>query len=391
MLLWMSLAFLAASVAVVLMRRRPDTIGPVANPDLDVYRDQITEIEHDAERGTIDAEQAIAARAEVGRRLLRQAEPVVQSGGKPVRRVSAERVLMWGAAAVPVVSLALYLAVGSPAVPGRPLAARLAEAPDKAAPTDMIAKVEARLREKPDDGQGWSVIAPVYLGQGRALEAADAYARAIKFAGENPDRVAGLAKSHVLASNGIVNEPARKAYERLAIIDPTRVEAKFWLALADEQNGRPDLALAAYRALLASAPQDAPWRASVEERIAAVSDKTARAASEPAGKPAPPVLAQGPNPSAGPTPAEFVAAAQKLAPEMREAMIGGKMIPKARQAVSANPKDVAAWSRIVTGLMALGKSAEARTSLVEARNALTGDAPALAELESLAQAFGLNS
>ena len=50
--------------------------------------------------------------------------------------------------------------------------------------TELIAKVEARLREHPEDGQGWDVIAPIYLKLGRFREAAAAYANAARLEGE---------------------------------------------------------------------------------------------------------------------------------------------------------------------------------------------------------------
>ncbi len=390
--LWISFALLSAAVATLLIRNAGSKARSGAHsPDLEVYRDQLTELETDIERGVIDADQAAAARAEIARRLLRQAaaEAPAARAGAPKHTAFAEKLLLASAAAVPVLSLVLYLFVGSPGMPGNPLAERLASAPNAASPNDMIAKVEARLREKPDDGQGWAVIAPVYLAMGRAPDAANAFARALTLLGETPERLLGLAKANVMANNGMVNDPARKALQRLVEIDPDRVEAKFWLAVYDEQNGRPDAAAAAYLARLSKGPADAPWRSAVEDRLAAVSGKPGAA---PAPGVTPPVLApaaSGPD-GKGPTPAEFVAAAQKLAPEMREQMIG-RMVAKATDAVKANPQDLAAWSRIVTGHAALGKRPDAKTALKGARQMLSGNAAALTELDALAKSLDLNS
>lgn len=395
--LWISFALLSAAVATLLIRNAGSKARSGAHsPDLEVYRDQLTELETDIERGVIDADQAAAARAEIARRLLRQAaaEAPAARAGAPKHTAFAEKLLLASAAAVPVLSLVLYLFVGSPGMPGNPLAERLASAPNAASPNDMIAKVEARLREKPDDGQGWAVIAPVYLSMGRAPDAANAFARALTLLGETPERLLGLAKANVMANNGMVNDPARKALQRLVEIDPDRVEAKFWLAVYDEQNGRPDAAAASYLALLSKGPADAPWRSAVEERLAAVTGKPGAA---PAPGVTPPVLApaaSGPDGKGldgkGPTPAEFVAAAQKLAPEMREQMIG-RMVAKATDAVKANPQDLAAWSRIVTGHAALGKRPDAKTALKDARQTLSGNAAALTELDALAKSLDLNS
>ena len=393
--LWISFALLAAAVATLLVRNAGSKAASgTHSPDLDVYRDQLDELQSDTERGVIDADQAAAARAEIARRLLKQAAAPAAPALAPNHSAFTEKLLFACAAAVPVLSLVLYLWVGSPGLPGNPLAERLASAPNAAAPNDMIAKVEARLRDHPDDGQGWAVIAPVYLSMGRAPDAANAFARAITLLGETPERLLGLAKANVVANNGMVNEPARKALQRILEIDPARIEAKFWLGVYDEQNGRPDAAAATYLALLSGGPADAPWRKAVEERLAAVTGKSV--AAPPAGM-TPPVLApaaaglpvSGPD-AKGPTPAQFVAAAQKLAPEMREQMIG-RMIAKATDIVKANPQDIAAWSRIVTGHAALGKRPDAKSALKDARQTLSGNAAALGELDALAISLDLNS
>lgn len=404
MLLWISFALLAAAVATALLRNAQLADAPAAeNPDLAVYRDQLAELESDAERGVIDPSQAAAARAEVARRLLKQSA-AASVGGKATKNAvaqtaSADNVLLASVVAVPILSLALYLAVGSPMLPGRPLTERLAQAPDRSAPDDMIAKVEARLREKPDDGQGWAVIAPVYMTMGRAQDAAQAYARAIQLVGETPDRLLGFAKANMLANDGLVNETARKAFARLLELDPGRIEARYWLGVFEEQNGRSDAAAAVYLELLKGAPVNAPWRKPVQDRLAGLTGKAAPPTGANSGIPGgftPPVLAPAANAatgapsgsSAGPSPAEFVAAAKNLAPEMREQMIG-RMVAKATAAIKDNPKDLSAWSRLVTGQAALGKSGDAQAALKEAKLALAGGGPALVEMDALGKSLGL--
>ena len=95
----------------------------------------------------------------------------------------ASRLALYVAAALPVLAIAVYLAVGQPGLPGRPYAARLQSPVNVANVSDLIAKVEAHLREAPDDGRGWDVLAPVYMRMGEFQQAADAYARAIEAIG----------------------------------------------------------------------------------------------------------------------------------------------------------------------------------------------------------------
>ena len=191
----------------------------------------------------------------------------------PLRRVP---VAMAVAALLPLLTLALYLTQGSPGQPAYPMAGRSQSSLEQANVGDLIAKVEARLREHPEDGQGWDVIAPIYFKLGRFREAAAAYASAARLEGETVRRLAGFAEAAVLAADGIVGEEARVAFEKILKSEPGRPEPRFWLALAKEQDGKLADALADYKALLAEAPARAPWRGAVEGRIAEVSAASRR-------------------------------------------------------------------------------------------------------------------
>ncbi len=242
--------------------------------------------------------------------------------------------------------------------------------------TELIAKVEARLREHPEDGQGWDVIAPIYLKLGRFREAAAAFANAARIEGETARRLAGFAEATVLAADGVVGEEARLAFEKILKSDPRRPEPRFWLALAKEQDGKLADALADYKALLADTPGDAPWREAVEGRIAEVSRRIPGA--DKAGPRAP-----------GPSAAD-VAAAERLAPEDRARMIA-QMVDGLAQRLERDGRDLAGWLRLVNAYAVLDRKDDARAALTRARQNFPADEKALAELAALAKSLGLGS
>ncbi|WP_207485612.1 c-type cytochrome biogenesis protein CcmI, partial [Arenibaculum pallidiluteum] len=93
MLFWiLAAALTAAATAFVL---RPLMRGPEASPgqatpdrsayDLEVYRDQLKELDRDLARGVIGPAQAEAARAEIGRRMI-AAAGTAERGGDPAPR-----------------------------------------------------------------------------------------------------------------------------------------------------------------------------------------------------------------------------------------------------------------------------------------------------------------
>ena len=382
MLIWLVAALLTGGVVWALLRPLRSSVPTPAidaSADVAVYRDQLGEIERDRERGLIGASEAEAARIEVSRRLLAhagRAERGTKGATKgATRKPSAAR---WPrllvAGGVPVFVATAYLAVGSPHLPGRPYAARQAVPAAQAVPAELIARVEARLRERPDDAQGWDVIAPVYLRLGRYEDARQAYARTLRLLGETPKRLAGFAESAVLAGNGVISEEARAAYEKLTIAEPDRAEPRFWLALAKEQDGKLAEAETDYRALLATAPPTAAWRPAVEERVRIVS---ARGAVGDQG------TASGPR-------AEDMAAAANLSESDRARMIG-QMVEGLAKRLEADGRDLAGWQRLLRAYSVLGDGAKATAALARARAALKGDAKSLGELDAFAASLGIKS
>jgi cytochrome c-type biogenesis protein CcmH len=279
-----------------------------------------------------------------------------------------------------VLALALYLGYGAPDQPGMPHAdvmqAMARQQKASTAQIDaLVEKVEARLREAPQDGKGWDVIAPVYFKIGRFRDAANAFQQAMRLLGESVTRLNGFADATVFAADGIVTEDARKAYARVVELDPKRIEARFWLALAKEQDGNLADARSDFQKLLAEAPADAPWRSAVEDRVAGISQKLD-------GK----VAAR---PEKGPS-QEQMDAAKDMDPVERQRMIEG-MVAGLAEKLKANGNDVAGWLRLVRAYSVLNKPEAARAALADARKALAGDDKALAQLSQLAASLGLGS
>jgi cytochrome c-type biogenesis protein CcmH len=308
MTLWILLAVLTAVVIAALMR--PLSAGPKTSEadrhaDVEVYRDQLMELDRDREAGLLSPADAEAARAEVGRRLLQAAAsskvvsplsaPAVATEPRTPHRDVAVPVYrsmsIYSAvisAGLPVAAVATYLAVGSPAQPSVPFADRAALPIETASVAELIGKVEARLRDNPMDAAGWDALGPVYALQGRFADAADAYAKAMRLSGESPRRLAGFAESAIRAENGIVTDAAREAYVKLAAEDPANLDAMFWIAVAAEQNGDTQAASQGYRAVVAAAQPGDLRRAAAEERLASIAGSTGRpandATSAPSGK-----------------------------------------------------------------------------------------------------------
>jgi cytochrome c-type biogenesis protein CcmH len=384
MVLWIGFAVLASAVVWAVTRpllAARESAAPAPDSELAVYKDQLAEIEAERSEGLIAAPEAEAARVEVARRLIRRAEESVRAdAGEGSKASTLRNAVLWTAAALPVVALLLYLSVGSPGLPGRPYAARLNAPLEQASAADLVARVEAHLRQHPDDGRGWDVLAPVYMRMGDFRQAADAFERAIKLLGESPQRLAGFARATIMLSNGVVGEPARQAYEKLRALEPEAVEPKVWLAIAKEQDGDLKGAAADYKALVAGNPEE-PWRSLLEEQMKSVA---AKLGETPPPSAAP--QAQAAAPEAGAGPQNF----HTMTPEQRQAFIE-RMVDGLAARLKTNGKDLDGWMQLVRSYVVLGRPEDANKALAEARSTFAGDEKALAQLQALAEVLGIGS
>ncbi len=382
-LFWIMAALLSAITVLAVVRpllRRADAVTEQATSrvaaDVAVYQDRIAEIETELSRGLITEAEAEAARIEISRRLLasgaNQTRTIEAKGDVAAAKpgASGERAFMIVACAIPAIALGVYTYLGSPALPGRPIAERLATAPSPGADVDeLIARVEARLRADPRDGQGWDVLAPVYLRLERFQEAADAFQRAIDTLGESPRRLSGLAESTVMANDGVVTETARKAYQRILELEPGRPDAVFGLALAKEQEGDLDQAEAEYRKLAQDTPPQAPWRAILMERLEAIAQRR----------------------GGGAPPEQQAADAIAGLPEAQRRQMIQQMVDGLAERLKADGRDIEGWQKLLRSWTVLGDPAKAEAALADARKALADDEKALSQLNAFAKALGLKS
>jgi cytochrome c-type biogenesis protein CcmH len=330
-----------------------------------VYKDQLTEIDRDVAAGLIGSSEAEAARVEISRRLLAAAEnqrdPPIASNIR-LRRSAAVIALV----GLPIVAVALYLPLGSPRLGDFPLAQRT-RAPDVTQPLDnLVAQVEAHLEKNPTDGRGWSVLAPVLARLGRYDDAVRAYHNSITYNGDSAERRADLGETLAAAAGGVVTSEAKSEFERAIALNADEVKASYFLGVAAEQDGRTAEAASIWRAMLARAPTDAPWRPLVQAALARVGGSAA------------PVLSD-----------DAVAAAKGMNESDRGAMIRG-MVERLASRLKQNGDDVEGWLRLVRAYMVMGDRDKAKSALTDARQAVANDAERLRQLNEGLKNLGLD-
>lgn len=362
------LALAAVVLAILLypvLRRRERPTDRI-EAELAVCRAQLEEVARDRELGLIDAEAARAAEVEIKRRMLaldrRRAE--LGEDWRPGRG--------WAVAALavlaPLAGLALYGAIGRPDLPDLPLAARdlAAETRTAAAPApegvpsvgEMVARLEARLEKQPDDVEGWLMLGRSSMVLGRYDRAVEAYRRVRELAPDIRGIDAALGEALIMRAEGLVPPAAREAFEAELARNPEDPRARFYLALAREQEGEFEQALEGYLALGRASAGDAPWLPQLRERIEAVAAQLDR---DPA-----PLLA-----------------------EVGQGTAGSEDPAALRAQLEANPKDWRGWIRLAR-LEATGGDPEAARQALDRARELYANAPfVLQQIDRAAADLGL--
>lgn len=398
MIIWATGILMALAIGGLMLRAaaRPGVVAPADPLDVQVYRDQLREVERDLARGTLTPDEAERVRVEVSRRMLeadrRAQAPAAAERGPHM----ALFVMILGAFAG---ALLLYQSLGAPGYPDLPLLDRLAAAetrranrmsqaeaearvPDRPAPqidADSLALIE-RLREtladRPDDLTGHRLLARNEAGLGNYAAAAQAQARVIALLGQEVTAQdhADYADLLALAADGYVSPQAVAAARRAIALDPQNGPARYYLGLLEAQIGRPDRAFGIWRALLDSSPPDAPWMQVLRGQIAQ--------AATLAG-----IRYTPPEPAPGPTPQQVEDAAQ-LSGADRSAMIE-QMVAGLAERLASEGGTAADWARLIRAYGVLGRTEDARTVWSEAQKVFENNTVGLRTLDAAARDAGL--
>ncbi len=320
--------------------------------DLAVYRDQLSELERDLERGVIDAEAARAARLEIERRILAVAGQASSLPGAE-HRLSP----LWVAGLVALVPLAaglLYVEQGQPALRDLPLAARPAPEQQLTERDSLLANIEQleqHLETTPDNGDVWAVLGRTRLRAGLYQEAVEAFQKSADLSEDNPTVRSELAEAMVYAAGGQVTPASLEHFKEALETAPNEPRARYYLGLALAQEGEADAAIEGWTQLLEVSPSDAPWRPQIVEAIQSV----LQAEDRPAGD----VVTALPE---GTAPSQATAAGGGDQDEMIRGMVEGLA---AR--LENEPDDIEGWLMLGRSRLVLNETDLAKAAFERAR------------------------
>jgi cytochrome c-type biogenesis protein CcmH len=295
-----------------------------------ILRDQLAELDADLRAGTLSQAQYDQSRDEIERRVLEEAR---QQEGQPT---PAARGGPWTAIAlavtIPIAAGLLYLQLGSLDA-FQPQGSGARHEVSEQEIEGLIAKLEARLRERPDP-EGFLILARTYYAMQRFPQAVAAFERVGEAGLQDPDYLADYADALAVAQGGTLAGKPLELVKRALALDPNHLKA---LALAgSEAFHRQDYktAVAYWERIRAVAPPDSPFAQSVaanieEARQLGKLGEAGRQAAPPTAAPAP----------SGPRVAAAPATGSSKAPAAPGARIAGVVTLAPALAARAGPDD----------------------------------------------------
>ncbi len=361
--------------------------------DVDVYRDQLREVERDLERGVVSRADADRARTEVSRRLLAadaevRAAPETEADGSRTTAVLAGLLV----AGMVAGSFALYLRLGAPGYGDLALAQRIemaetlrrerpgqaeaeASLPDAQVPGDaspdyiaLVEQLRATVAARPDDLQGHLLLAQSEANLGNYAAAARAQQAVLRIKGAQAsvDEMIDYADMLIIAAGGYVSPEAEAVLRAALARDGTNGTARYYMGLMLAQTGRPDTAFRLWDQLLREGPEDAPWIAPILNQI----EEMALRAGVRYQLPEIGVAA-----GRGPDAAD-IEAAQDMTPAQRMEMIEG-MVGRLSERLATQGGPAEDWAQLIGALGVLGETGRARAVYDNAVEVFAGDETAL--------------
>lgn len=402
MVFWFTAGLISVGVAGLLVRslmQGQDRDVEAAAYDVQVYRDQLSEVDRDLARGVLNASEAERTRTEISRRLL-AADAALKTQTTAKSRAALEGRLgaILAVGLVGAGAIGLYTALGQPQMADMPLTQRLQEARESASDRLSQAAFEAQLppvetnnsesdlsnlvrqlrdvvKERPDDLRGYELLARNEAALGNYTRAYGAQEKILALKGDAAEvnDFLTLADYYMIAAQGYISPEAEAALGEAIRRSPQNGFARYYTGLLMMQTGRPDLTFRFWRSLLEEGPETAPWMGPIRANI----DDLAWIAGVRYDPPAP----RGPS-------AEDIAAAESLDAQDRAAMIEG-MVSSLSNRLATEGGTAQEWAQLITALAVLGRSSDAKDIWAEAQDIFQSDAQSLAVITQAGTAAGL--
>ena len=277
--------------------------------NVSIYRDQLSELDSDLRNDILTHEQYEQSKRELQQRMLQDIpggevmEAAATGGNRNVATITLTTL------AVPLLAVSLYLWLGNTkALLPQPPIEQAAMSAEEGHPnfSAVLENLIERLKNQPDDAEGWLMLGRTYAMMQRFNEARDAYEKTLALSPDNSQVITDYADILAMTNNGsLLGEPLELINKALRL-DPGNPKALALAGTAEFERRRFKDAAAYWEKLLALIPpSESELTESVKNSIAEAKSLAsgkgslmASAQDQPSGN-RPPPPANKPEPVAG--------------------------------------------------------------------------------------------
>jgi cytochrome c-type biogenesis protein CcmH len=256
--------------------------------NVDIYRDQLSELQADVENGIVSPEQYQQDRDEIERRLLEDVSAGVVKKGpdkkgpdKKSTPVAVNRTPAYAIAlGIPLIALALYFQLGnraalsgSPASAAAPAQASLDSSGQPSGPMGQagieanVAKLAARLEQNPSDVQGWIMLGRSYVNLEKYSEASNAYAKATALKPNDADLLGDYAFALGMANGQRLQGKPLELINKALKLDPENPKALELAGSAAFEAKNYSQAISYWQKLLEKTPPNTELGQALSQRV----------------------------------------------------------------------------------------------------------------------------
>ncbi len=182
---------------------------------------------------------------------------------------------IWVIIMMPLLGLMMYQQIGTPkainlaaATPQQSTQEQQAHSSQSAQMDELVASLQKRMSENPDDPEGWLILGRSLKTMQRYAEAKTALSKANRLLPDNPAVMIDLAEISLYASGKAeISVETRQLIESALVIDPQQQKGLWFMGMASAQDGNESQAISFWQRLLDQLDPASPASQSVRQQI----------------------------------------------------------------------------------------------------------------------------
>ncbi len=261
----------AAMLAPSLLSQRKTQQSDQRTQNIEIAREQMRDLEVAMENNEIDSETFENAKVELERTLMDDISDTEEAPRSNANKNIGRMTLFALIATIPLLTTLLYFQIGTPELIDAKQGLESQQAGNQhnqnSQISDMVAGMKQKLKENPDDGDGWYLLARTYMYIKDYPNAQKAFARAYQFFPDDVAVILNYADAMIMSNNGEFNTTSKALVKKALELEPTSTTALWLAGMIASDEGDYQRALKLWRLLKRQLEGD-PQQAQVISMIA---------------------------------------------------------------------------------------------------------------------------